>query len=115
MTLSQYYQEPLCLEPLDADPDKDGKKSDHRIVLIKPINVINNKSARITRQIKVRPMPSSGIEKMREWIMDEKWEDVYEAETAHVKAELFQKKLVEKFESLFPEKSEKSTLILLLG
>ena len=50
MTLSQYYQEPLCLDPLDPDPDKNGKKSDHWIVLLKPINVINNKSARVTRQ-----------------------------------------------------------------
>ena len=25
MTLSQYYQEPLCLDPLGPDPDKDGK------------------------------------------------------------------------------------------
>ena len=24
MTLSRYYQEPLCLDPLDSDPDKNG-------------------------------------------------------------------------------------------
>ena len=34
MTLANYYQEPLCLDPLDPDPDKNGAKSDHRIVLI---------------------------------------------------------------------------------
>ena len=27
MTMAQYYQEPLCLDPLDCDPDKIGKKS----------------------------------------------------------------------------------------
>ena len=42
MTLSQYYQEPLSLDPLDPDPDKDGTKSDHRIVLVKPTNLIDN-------------------------------------------------------------------------
>ena len=45
MNLSQYYQNPLCLEPLDADPDKKGVKSDHRIVFVKPISSINNKSS----------------------------------------------------------------------
>jgi hypothetical protein len=44
MTLSSYYQEPLCLEPLDADEDTIGKKADHKIVVAKPINIVNNKS-----------------------------------------------------------------------
>ena len=107
MTLSQYYQEPLCLDPLDPDPDKDGKKSDHRIVLMKPINVINNKTARITRRIKVRPIPESGIIKMRDWLMNENWESVFKAETAHKKAAFFQEMLIQKFELIFPEKTRK--------
>ena len=49
MTLSNYYQEASVLEPLDADPDKNGAKSDHMIVIIKPINVMENKSVRQTR------------------------------------------------------------------
>ena len=107
MTLSQYYQEPLCLDPLDPDPDKDGKKSDHRIVLLKPINEIDNQCARITRHIKVRPITESGIKEMRSWLMDESWKDVYSAESAHQKAEIFQQMLLHKFEILFPEKTRK--------
>ena len=42
-TLSSYYQVPECLEPLDADPDKD-KRSDHRIVVDRAIIIINNRS-----------------------------------------------------------------------
>ena len=49
-TLSNYYQVPQCLDPLDPDPDKNEKKSDHRIVLAKPVNVINNRSARRFRK-----------------------------------------------------------------
>ena len=60
MTLSHLYQKPLCLEPLDADPETNGKKSDHRIVISKPISVINNKCARQTRKVKVRPSLSLG-------------------------------------------------------
>ena len=54
MTLANLYQEPVCLDPLDPDPDKNGVKSDHRVVLIRPINIINNKSTRTTREVKVR-------------------------------------------------------------
>ena len=104
MTLSQFYQEPLVLDPLDPDPDKNGKKSDHRIVLMKPINAINNKSARYTKVIKVRPIPQSGIDKMRSWIMDETWDQVYSAESSHDKASIFQNMLLEKFEMFFPKK-----------
>ena len=104
---SQYYQEPLCLDPLDPDPDKDGKKSDHRIVLLKPINEIDNQCARITRHIKVRPITESGIKEMRSWLMDESWKDVYSAESAHQKAEIFQQMLLDKFQAIFPEKTRK--------
>ena len=55
MTLSKFYQEPVCLDPLDSDPDKNGKKSDHRIVVCKPISTINNKPIRRIREVKVRP------------------------------------------------------------
>ena len=94
-------------DPLDADPDKNGKKSDHRIVLFKPINVINNKSARVTKQIKVRPIPQSGIEQMRLWMMDQTWKEVFAAESSHDKADIFQQMLIQKFESIFPEKIKK--------
>ena len=107
MTLSQYYQEPLSLDPLDPDPDKDGTKSDHRIVLVKPINVIDNQSARITRSIKVRPISASGVNEMKNWLMDQTWENVYTAETAHEKARNFQETLIGQFEQIFPEKNRK--------
>ena len=91
MTLSHLYQKPLCLEPLDADPETNGKKSDHRIVISKPISVINNKCARQTRKVKVRHFPQSGILKMKDWFIDQTWEEVYCAESAHEKASIFQK------------------------
>ena len=107
MTLSSYYQDPVCLEPLDSDPDKNGHKSDHRIPLIKPISVINNKSAREFREVKVRPFPESGIRKMQEWLIDETWKEIFEAESAHDKAAIFQNILLQKLNEFFPEKVRK--------
>ena len=107
MTMSQYYQEPLCLEPLDCDPDKDGHKSDHKIVLTKPINILNNKSARITKTIKTRPITHSGIKQMQNWLITHSWEHVFNAESSHAKAKNFQDTLVNKFNEIFTEKVTK--------
>ena len=107
MTLSKFYQEPLCLDPLDADPDKNGVKSDHRIVLCRPISTINNKSIRQIREVKVRPLPQSGFDQLTEWFIDQTWDRVYSAQSAHEKAELFQQILATKLEEIFPMKTRK--------
>ena len=44
---------------------------------------------------------------MREWFIDQTWEQVYEAVTAHEKADVFQKMLVSKMDEIFPEKIRK--------
>ena len=107
MTLSRYYQDPLCLDPLDADPDKNGVPSDHRIVITRPISTINNKPIRNIRKVKVRPIPQSGIILFREWLIDQSWEALYQAESAHTKAQIFQNMLVSKLDEIFPEKTRK--------
>ena len=103
-TLSNYYQVPLCLDPLDPDPDKNGKASDHKIVLVKPITVINNRSARKFREIKVRPFTDSGMEKMRNWFMEQSWDQVFKEESANEKANIFQQLLLKALDDFFPEK-----------
>ena len=107
MTLSNLYQEPMCLEPLDADPGTNGSKSDHRIVISKPINIIDNKCSRQIREVRIRPFPQSGIVKLKDWIIDQTWEKVYNAQSAHDKAQIFQNILVDKLNKFFPEKTRK--------
>ena len=81
----------LVLLPLELTfTNSTNSKSDHRIVLAKPVNIINNRSARRFREVKVRPFPRSGMEKMKNWFIDQSWEEVYQAETAHEKAKIFQ-------------------------
>lgn len=107
MTMAQYYQEPLCLEPLDHDSDKDGKPADHRIVVAKPINTLNNKNARITRKITTRPITHSGMKEMQNWIIQQTWDNVFQTEDTHNKAQIFQDTLITKYEEIFPEKTRK--------
>ena len=68
MDMPNWYQTPSCLPALDADEGTGGKASDHLIVLMKPISTFSNKSARSTREIRVRPMKQSGIELFKNWI-----------------------------------------------
>ena len=66
-TLGKFYQKPTVLPPLDNDPDKDGKPSDHKIVKMIPISSINNKPARTKREVKFRPFPESGMKGLKDW------------------------------------------------
>ena len=95
MTLSNLYQEPMCLDPLDADPDKNGQKSDHRIVISKPINIVENKCARQTRTVLVRPFHQPGMLKYKEWLVDQTWEEVFSSESTHEKAKVFSEYVIE--------------------
>ena len=61
--LAAWYQTPECLPPLGADPGSGGKPSDHLIVVMEPISTIDNKPARLTREIILRPMKQSVIDK----------------------------------------------------
>ena len=49
----------------------------------------------------------SGILKMKEWLIDETWEPVFKADSAHKKAEIFQQMLMSKLDEIFPIKTQK--------
>ena len=107
MTLSHLYQKPVCQQPLDADSDKIGKRSDHRIVIAEPINEAEQKCSRLTRVVKFRPITAAGMEKMKVWFLSKDWSDIYTTESAHDKARIFQNTLLSVYNDCFPEKSRK--------
>ena len=52
---------------------------------------------RVTQKIVTfRPLPQSGISLMGDWIVNFNWENLYNATTAHEKAEILQNTLLEK-------------------
>ena len=106
-TLGVYYQTPDVLPPLDKDPDKDGKPSDHWIPIMKPISNANTESARTYRQVLVRPMPQSAISSLQAWMEEEKWEDVLSAKSPDEKAEVLQKTVMAKLDLYCPQKTRK--------
>ena len=105
-TLFGYYQEPQCLPPLDPDPDCNGKPSDHLMVLMTPISVVNNKPARSVRSITNRPITKHGLSQMQEWISKENWTKVTcEKYSSNKKLEELQKLLLSRYLEFFPEKT----------
>ena len=106
-TLGSYYQVPIVLPPLDPDPGSGGKKSDHMIPLMLPVNMVDNNVARTYRTITVRPLPQSGINKLIEWMIQQNWEEVTQLETTHEKAKAVQEKVVEKLDEFLPTKTIK--------
>ena len=105
--LSEFYQSPKCLPPLDADQGSGGKPSDHLTVVMEPISVINNESTRITREITVRPLKQSGIDLLGHWLNKQTWCEVLKAETVDEKSEVFQNLLMMKIEEFLPQKKRK--------
>ena len=84
-TLWAFYQLPFTLAPLDNDTEKNGKPSDHQIVIWKPINA-SEPQVRKTKEITFRPLPESGITQFGEWLKTENWDVLFNAQNANQKA-----------------------------
>jgi hypothetical protein len=106
-TLGAYYQQPVCLPPLDPDPDTNGKPADHLIVDMKPVNALNNKPGRTVREVKVRPLTESGLAQFKTWIENQTWKEVLEEESVDTKAERLHNMVLDKLDEVGPEKIRK--------
>ena len=106
-TLGCFYQLPEILPPLDPDPDSDGSPSDHMIVVMKPVDIVNNKPGRTFKEIKVRPLPSSGLSKFRAWIQKENWSTILQSSNVELKAEKLHNIVLDKLDEFCPEKNRK--------
>ena len=102
-TLSKYYQTPKVLPPLDNDPDKDGKPSDHGIIVVEPISEINTNCVREKRKVIVRPMPESKLNQLKAHC--NKWKITKESESAHKMAKDLHDEIVLSSEKYVPEKT----------
>ena len=104
-TLGAYYQQPVCLPPLDPDPDTNGKPADHLIVVMKPINTLNNKPGRNFREVKVRLLTKSGLIKFKSWVQEQNWKEVLDEPSVDKKAEKLHNMVLDKLDEFCPEKT----------
>ena len=104
--LHQWYQEPIILPPIAADPGQ-GKPSDHLKVIYKPLNPLNNKPYRQVRKIEVRPMKESGMNLLKVWLDNKHWDEIEETSSPHHKAKLLHSTLMSKINEVIPVKTIK--------
>ena len=103
-TLGLWYQTPVCLPGLQADPGSGGTRSDHLIPTMRPITMIDNKPARQTRQVKVRPLPDSIQNIIKQKLESHDWSNVYDSKTANEKADIFKSEVMAIVNSVAPER-----------
>ena len=87
-SLGNYYQTPECVQPLGPDAGSLVVESDHKIVLMKPVNFEDQICSRTFREVSVRPITESGMLKLAEWFKVQNWADIIDASCVNEKAEL---------------------------
>ena len=103
-TLGLWYQTPACLPALQADPGTGGATADHLIPTMRPINMINNKPAREVKKVKVRHLPDSLQNLIKQGLEGHDWSNVYRAKTANDKADIFKCEVMDIINTIAPEK-----------
>ena len=58
-TMSKFYQPPICIPPLDTDPNSNDSPAENLMNEMGPVFTQNNRSARTKRKVKIRPLPLS--------------------------------------------------------
>ena len=105
--LHALYHPPTTLPPLQIDPDKAGKDSDHDVVLFAPLNNLQFKVDRVRKTIKTRPIPQSQVIKFEKDLANHPWEEISSNQTPDKQTEIFHDFFMEKLDFYFPEKSVK--------
>ena len=103
--LHMFFSEPTTLEPLDNDEMNNGKPSDHLTVIWKPLTNNSPIEPKLYKTIKFRPFPDPGIREMAQWVQAQTWQDFYQLSCANAKVDKFETMLMQKINSIFPEKN----------
>ena len=74
--LQGFYHPPSCILPLEVDENKDGKDSDHNIVVLAPINLPQMVPKRKKKTIITRPLPESQVKKFGKFMTSQNWSEV---------------------------------------
>ena len=63
----------------------------------------------MVRQVNVRPLRKSGMEKMKTWMMTQEWTEILTKKDIDIKAQLLNQMVLEKLAEYCPEKVRKTT------
>ena len=86
--LHSLYHPPTTLPPLEVDLDKNGKNSDHNIIVIAPLSNHKYEVKRTKKSIVTRPLPISNFTKFEAQIQSHNWSDLYQTVDVNEKVQL---------------------------
>ena len=106
--LHTFYHPPATLPPLQVDPDKPGKDSDHNTVVFAPKNNSQYESKIEKTTIKTRPLPENNRYKFEAELVKYHWEEIFEGKRVDTQVEIFHDILRSMLDKYFPEKKHKN-------
>ena len=99
--LHSFYQKPIIEAPLQSDTEN-GEESDHKIVLVKPLNNIENKVVIEKKTIEVRHFSEENFATMGRLLGELGWSFLTESVHIDIKMKHFQDSLFGIFDTSFP-------------
>ena len=98
---------PTTLPPLQVDQDKEGKDSDHNVVVFAPNSNTEYKQSRKKKTILTRPLPDSNILKFEKELSRQAWDEMFMNKSADDQVNIFHGFLRSQLDRFFPQKSVK--------
>ena len=105
--MGSYYSSPIIVEPVVPDCPSRGKKSDHSVPVIYPLDNHNIKENAEYRERTTRPLPESGIRKFGQLMTTEGWEEVRSEDSPSQQDEALQAVLARMLKDALPTKTVK--------
>ena len=103
------YQPVVISPPLQPDDPAKSKPSDHLVPILYPISGQSVSVSRTYQTKTTRPMPESGMRKFGEWLTQEEWAQVAQADGPDEKLEQLTNICTQKINHIFPDKKVKIT------
>ena len=103
-TLHSLLQEPTILPPIQVDPGKTGKDSDHMGVECVPRNHLVTQGCKLREKVVVQPLPESGLVELGFTLMKECWEGVEESMSSSEMVMAFEEHSRTLVDKQFPKK-----------
>ena len=105
--LHSLYHPPTTLPPLQVDVDKNGKDSNHNIVVFAPKSNIQFKEQITKRTIKTRPILDSQLNNFERDLANYPGDEVFHGRSVNEKVDHFHSFLRSQLDFYFPEKTTK--------
>jgi hypothetical protein len=107
--MATMFYEPTTLEPIKQDDNTKGKPSDHNVIIVAPRTDTNFRKERHKRKVTFRPQPTSKVSDFMCELGAHRWEEVYQTEDPHGKAQNFHRTLIDTLNKHLQEKSVNMT------